>query len=125
MDGAGAAEACIDRMVGRRSRQLCVSAAGFAIGVAAAKNNGKVALIEGDGSLIMHIQEFETLRRHGVRMLICVLNDGAYGAEVHKLRQDGLVVAVDVAWNASLWDFAAKHGVPSYTFKGAVGVGFF
>jgi thiamine pyrophosphate-dependent acetolactate synthase large subunit-like protein len=62
----------------------------IAIGVAAARNNGKVVLIEGDGSLIMHIQELETLRRHGVRILICVLNDGAYGAEVHKLRQDGL-----------------------------------
>ena len=62
----------------------------IAIGVAAARNNGKVALIEGDGSLIMHIQELETLKRHGVRVLICVLNDGAYGAEVHKLRQDGL-----------------------------------
>lgn len=42
-----------------------------------------------------------------------------------KLRKGGLVVAVDVAWNASLWDFANRHGVPSYTFKGAVGVGFF
>jgi hypothetical protein len=48
-----------------------------------------------------------------------------FEAAKRKLRQDGLVVAVDVAWNASLWDFAAKHGVPSYTFKGAVGVGFF
>ena len=62
----------------------------IAIGVAAAKNNGKVVLIEGDGSLIMHIQELETLKRHNLRVLICVLNDGAYGAEVHKLRQDGL-----------------------------------
>jgi thiamine pyrophosphate-dependent acetolactate synthase large subunit-like protein len=62
----------------------------IAIGVAAARNNGKVVLIEGDGSLIMHIQELETLKRHDLRMLICVLNDGAYGAEVHKLRQDGL-----------------------------------
>jgi len=42
----------------------------------------------GDGSLIMHIQELETVKRHGLRLLICVLNDG--GAEVHKLRQDGL-----------------------------------
>jgi predicted O-methyltransferase YrrM len=42
-----------------------------------------------------------------------------------KLRQGGLVVAVDVGWNASLWDFAERHGVPSYTFKSAVGVGFF
>jgi acetolactate synthase I/II/III large subunit len=62
----------------------------IAIGVAAAKNNGRVVLIEGDGSLIMHIQELETLKRHGVRILICVLNDGAHGAELHKLRHDGL-----------------------------------
>jgi acetolactate synthase I/II/III large subunit len=47
-------------------------------------------LLEGDGSLIMHIQELETIKRHGLRLLICVLNDGAYGAEIHKLRQDGL-----------------------------------
>jgi acetolactate synthase-1/2/3 large subunit len=25
-----------------------------------------------------------------LRLLICVLNDGAYGAEIHKLRQGGL-----------------------------------
>ena len=62
----------------------------IAMGVAAARGNGKVALIEGDGSLIMHIQELETIKRHGLKLLICVLNDGAYGAEIHKLRQDGL-----------------------------------
>lgn len=62
----------------------------IAMGVAAAKKTGKIVLIEGDGSLIMHIQELETMRRHGIKMLICVLNDGAYGAEIHKLRQDGL-----------------------------------
>jgi acetolactate synthase I/II/III large subunit len=62
----------------------------IAMGVAAARSNGKVALIEGDGSLIMHIQELETIKRHGLKLLICVLNDGAYGAEIHKLRQDGL-----------------------------------
>jgi thiamine pyrophosphate-dependent acetolactate synthase large subunit-like protein len=38
----------------------------------------------------MHIQELETVKRHGLRLLICVLNEGAYGAEIHKLRQDGL-----------------------------------
>src|SRR5207302_9924899 len=62
----------------------------IAMGVAAAKGNGKIALIEGDGSLLMHIQELETVRRHGLRLLIRVFNDGAYGAEIHKLRQDGL-----------------------------------
>jgi thiamine pyrophosphate-dependent acetolactate synthase large subunit-like protein len=46
--------------------------------------------MEGDGSLLMHIQEFETLKRHGLKCLICVMNDGAYGSEIHKLRQDGI-----------------------------------
>jgi predicted O-methyltransferase YrrM len=49
----------------------------------------------------------------------------AFEQAKRKLRQGGLVVAVDVGWNASLWDFAGRYGAPSYTFKGAVGVGFF
>ena len=49
----------------------------------------------------------------------------AFEQAKRKLRPGGLVVAVDVAWNASLWDFAERWGAPSYTFKGAVGVGFF
>jgi thiamine pyrophosphate-dependent acetolactate synthase large subunit-like protein len=62
----------------------------YTVGVAAARRNGKVLLIEGDGSLLMHIQEFETLKRHGLKCLICVMNDGAYGSEIHKLRQEGI-----------------------------------
>jgi acetolactate synthase-1/2/3 large subunit len=61
-----------------------------AIGIAAARKDRKVLLIDGDGSLIMHIQELETIARHGLQMLIVVLNDGAYGSEVHKLRMDGV-----------------------------------
>lgn len=57
-----------------------------AIGVAAARGDGKVVLIEGDGSLMMHIQELETIRRHGIQMLIAIMNDGGYGAEFHKFR---------------------------------------
>jgi acetolactate synthase I/II/III large subunit len=47
-------------------------------------------LIEGDGGLMMHIQELETLKRHGYRVLVCCLNDGAFGSEIHKLRADGI-----------------------------------
>jgi acetolactate synthase I/II/III large subunit len=60
-----------------------------AIGVAVARVSDKVLLIDGDGSLYQHIQELETLRRHGVKMLICILNDGGYGAESHKFRATG------------------------------------
>jgi thiamine pyrophosphate-dependent acetolactate synthase large subunit-like protein len=61
-----------------------------AIGVAVARNDRKVLLIDGDGSLIMHVQELETIARHNIQMLIVALNDGAYGSEVHKLRMDGV-----------------------------------
>jgi thiamine pyrophosphate-dependent acetolactate synthase large subunit-like protein len=84
-------------MRGRHAEQVHIindfgaigSAFPTAIGVAAARGDGKVLLIEGDGSLMMHIQELETIRRHGIRMLICAVNDGGYGAEVHKFRAQG------------------------------------
>ncbi len=62
----------------------------FAMGVASARRDGKTVLFEGDGSLLMHIQELEVMQRHGIKLLICVLNDGAYGAEIHKLRHEGV-----------------------------------
>lgn len=88
------------QMRGRPPEKFCVirefgaigNGLSYAIGVAAARGegrNGKVVLIDGDGSLLMHIQELETLKRHGMRVLICVLNDGAYGAEIHKFRHEG------------------------------------
>ncbi len=63
---------------------------GFAMGVAAAHPEATTVLFDGDGSLMMHVQELETMRRHGMKVLICVLNDGAYGSEIHKLRAEGL-----------------------------------
>ena len=62
----------------------------FAMGVAAARPESKVVLFDGDGSLMMHVQELETIRRHGMNILIVVMNDGAYGSEVHKLRAEGM-----------------------------------
>ncbi|GGE32813.1 acetolactate synthase I/II/III large subunit [Agaricicola taiwanensis] len=62
----------------------------YAIGMAAAKPEKTIVLIDGDGSFYMHVQELETIRRHNLRILICVLNDGAFGAEIHKLRSDGI-----------------------------------
>ena len=42
-----------------------------------------------------------------------------------KLTKGGLLVSDDVSWNASLWDFADEFRVPSYNFKGTIGVAFF
>jgi len=62
----------------------------FAMGVATANPQEPVVLFDGDGSLLMHIQEFETVLRHHMNILVVVINDGAYGSEVHKLRAEGL-----------------------------------
>lgn len=59
-----------------------------ALGIAVAQDR-PVVLIEGDGSLLMNIQELETAHRHGLRVLVVAMNDGAYGAEVHKLSAKG------------------------------------
>jgi thiamine pyrophosphate-dependent acetolactate synthase large subunit-like protein len=61
-----------------------------AIGIAVARGDGKVILIEGDGSLLMHVQELEVLARQRIKLLTCTLNDGAYSAEVHKLVPAGV-----------------------------------
>lgn len=66
------------------------SALPAAIGIAADRGDGRVLLIEGDGSLYLHVQELETIRRHGIRLLIAVVNDGGYGAEFHKFRANGV-----------------------------------
>ena len=63
----------------------------FAMGVAAARPDKTVVLFDGDGSLMMHVQELETIKRHGLNILIVVMNDGAYGSEVHKLRSEGML----------------------------------
>jgi predicted O-methyltransferase YrrM len=42
-----------------------------------------------------------------------------------KLTPGGLIVADDISWNSSLWDFADSYSAPSYNFKGTVGAAFF
>ena len=60
-----------------------------AVGVAAAKDGRPTVLIEGDGSLMVHVQELETAQREGLSLTVVVMNDNAFGAEVHKLRAKG------------------------------------
>ena len=62
----------------------------YAMGLEVARPDRPVVLIDGDGGFLMHVQELETIRRYGLKILVCILNDGAYGSEVHKLRSDGI-----------------------------------
>jgi thiamine pyrophosphate-dependent acetolactate synthase large subunit-like protein len=86
-----------------------------AVGVAAARRDGKVLLIEGDGSLMMHIQELETVRREGHRLLMAIINDGGYGAEFHKFRAHGIDPAIAMHGRGDLAGVASSFGVPGRT----------
>jgi len=86
-----------------------------AIGVAQARGDGKVLLIEGDGSLLMHIQELETIRRQGVQLLMSIINDGGYGAEVHKFRAGGLSPETVMHGRGDLAGVANGFGLRSAT----------
>ena len=83
----------------------------YAAGLAAARPGCPLVLIDGDGGLLMHVQELETIRRHGLKMLICVLNDGAFGSEIHKLRADGFSDHGAVFGRGNLADLARGFGL--------------
>jgi len=89
----------------------------FAMGVAAARPDKTVVLFDGDGSLMMHVQELETIRRHRLNILIAVMNDGAYGSEVHKLRSEGMPDDGSVFGYSDFAGIARSFGLAGRTFK--------
>ena len=95
----------------------------FALGVAAAHPDRPVVLIDGDGSALMHIQELETMQRHGFQVLTIVLNDGAYGSEVHKLRADGVSVEGSVFGRPDFAGIGRGFGIEGRTITSTQGIG--
>ena len=89
----------------------------FAMGVAAARPDRTVVLFDGDGSLMMHVQELETIKRHRMNILIIVMNDGAYGSEVHKLRSEGLPEDGSVFGRPDFAAIARGFGLDGKTVK--------
>jgi len=89
----------------------------FAMGVAAARPDQTVVLFDGDGSLMMHVQELETIKRHRMKILIVVINDGAYGSEVHKFRAEGMPEDGSVFGRVDLAAVARGFGLGGETFK--------
>jgi len=62
---------------------------GSAIGAAVARPDRLTVAALGDGGALMALPEFETVARVGLRMLVVVYNDAAYGAEVHHFGPHG------------------------------------
>ncbi|NYT24137.1 thiamine pyrophosphate-binding protein [Alcaligenaceae bacterium] len=60
------------------------------LGASIAEPARRNLVIDGDGSLLMSLQEMETAARYHLPMTILVWNDVGYGAEMHKLKAKGL-----------------------------------
>jgi thiamine pyrophosphate-dependent acetolactate synthase large subunit-like protein len=60
------------------------------LGVADVHPDRPTVVVEGDGGVLMNPAELDTLARLGLPVLVVVLDDAAYGAEVHLLRRHGL-----------------------------------
>jgi thiamine pyrophosphate-dependent acetolactate synthase large subunit-like protein len=60
-----------------------------AIGAAVARPERLTVAALGDGGALIGLADFETVGRLGLRMLIVVYNDSAYGAEVHHFGPHG------------------------------------
>ena len=57
------------------------------------------------------------MKRHGMKILIIVMNDGAYGSEVHKLRSEGMPDDGSVFGYCDFAGIAKGFGLPGKTFK--------
>jgi acetolactate synthase-1/2/3 large subunit len=64
--------------------------AGSALGVAVGRPDRLPVLVTGDGGLAMELNEIDTLVREAESALVIVLNDAAYGMEVHQYVPRGL-----------------------------------
>jgi thiamine pyrophosphate-dependent acetolactate synthase large subunit-like protein len=60
-----------------------------AIGTAVASPDRLTVAALGDGGAMLSLSDFETVARLGLRMLIVIYNDSAYGAEVHHFGPHG------------------------------------
>src|ERR671917_1537309 len=80
---------------------------GAGMGATVARPDRLGVVVVGDGGLLMSLGEIDAAINLGVPMLVVVINDAAYGAEVHHFRSLGL--PTDLALLGGI-DFAAIAG---------------
>lgn len=86
-----------------------------AFGISSAEPSRRVVVFEGDGSAMMNIHEFDTLARYQPRLMVVVINDGALGAEYHKLRSKKMDPEVSVIGPADFASIGRGFGNPAGT----------
>ena len=81
-----------------------------AIGAIMAQGNKPAMLVDGDASIMMHLNEFDTMMRHKVPLLIIVQNNEMLGAEYYKLEAHKMNAMTSVIPTPDLGAVARGYG---------------
>lgn len=90
---------------------------GSALGFAAGRPEATTVLVIGDGGLLMTIGELESVVREDLPLVIVVMNDCAYGAELHFLKMRDLPVAKSVFPDVDFAPVAEAFGFRAATIR--------
>ena len=90
---------------------------GTALGVAKARPDETTVLVIGDGGFLMTMGELETVVREDLPLVVVVMNDCAYGAELHFLKMRDLPVAKSVFPDVDYAPIAEGFGFQAATIR--------
>ena len=90
---------------------------GTAMGVAKARPDETTVLVIGDGGFLMTMGELETVVREDLPLIIVLMNDCAYGAELHFLKMRDLPVAKSVFPDVDYAPIAEAFGYQAATVR--------
>jgi len=89
-----------------------------ALGAAVARPDRLTVAVLGDGGLRMSLAEIETAVAHELPVLIVIVNDAAYGAEVHHFAQLGLPPDIALLEDRDFAGVARALGAEGWTVRG-------
>jgi thiamine pyrophosphate-dependent acetolactate synthase large subunit-like protein len=90
---------------------------GCGIGAAVARPERITVAVLGDGGAFLALAELETAARLGLRLLVVIYDDAAYGAEVHHFRTLGEDVSLAQFPDADLAAIARAAGAEAVTVR--------
>src|SRR6266852_535164 len=90
---------------------------GTALGVARARPDETTVLVIGDGGFLMTMGELETVVREDLPLVVVLMNDCAYGAELHFLKMRDLPVAKSVFPDVDYAPIAEAFGFQAATIR--------
>ncbi len=90
---------------------------GAALGVAKARPDNTTVLIMGDGGFVMTMSELDTVAREDLPIVVIIMNDCAYGAELHLLRMHQRPVAKSLFPDVDFAPIAQAFGFEVATIR--------